>query len=579
MKKISHHKILKKLFVVLIVFLIAFLGFLLFQDNAVVGNSREESFVVQKISGEQIQKENSPVGIAVEFSFPIKDEPERDNEIMFYASHQWVDVYIGDELVYTLRPSDELHFIKTPGSKWVCVPLFSEDEGKDVKIVLTPVYEDNVKGKLEIFLGSSMEIYRSQLKQMLPTIVLCVANIMIGIMLLFAAIYYKKKSKEETELIPLGLMGISMGFWQLAHNDFSPYILEGKEIFLYYLSVTMMLICMIPVICSAAVGGYKTEKKLLRYYLIGMSAMAIIQIVLQVTGILDLREMFNFTHGGIIIGAIILISMIILERVKKQEKGREKNHAWILGIGLLGDLFLYYAKESASGLNMILSAILIYMLLEAFEFTSAYFEQKHLLEEKENQLTHSRLVILMSQIRSHFVFNILNAISGMCKYDPEKADETIVRFSRYLRNNIDIMQEDKMMPFEMALQRLEDYVMLEQVRFGDRLEFVTDLEVTDFMIPPLILQPLVENSIKHGISKKKDGGTILLSTWKEDGNIMISIDDDGVGFDMKELEKETSVGLRNIRFRIHHLLKGTLSFQSEINKGTKAIISFPGKGD
>jgi len=167
----------------------------------------------------------------------------------------------------------------------------------------------------------------------------------------------------------------------------------------------------------------------------------------------------------------------------------------------------------------------------------------------------------------------------MCKYDPEKADETIVRFSRYLRNNIDIMQEDKMMPFEVALQRLEDYVMLEQVRFGERLEFVTDLEETDFMIPPLILQPLVENSIKHGISKKKDGGTILLSTWKEDGNIMISIDDDGLGFDMKELEKEASVGLRNIRFRIQHLLNGTLTFKSEINKGTKAIISFPEKGE
>ena len=154
-----------------------------------------------------------------------------------------------------------------------------------------------------------------------------------------------------------------------------------------------------------------------------------------------------------------------------------------------------------------------------------------------------------------------------------------MRFSRYLRNNIDIMQEDKMMPFEVALQRLEDYVVLEQIRFGDGLEFVTDLEITDFMIPPLILQPLVENSIKHGVSKKKGGGSILVSTWEEDGNIMIGIDDDGVGFDMKELKKETSVGLKNIQFRIEHLLNGNLIIKSEINKGTKAIISFPRKED
>ena len=578
MKKISRHKILKTLFIVLGALLIFFLGILLFRDNAIVENTREqeESFVVQKVSGKEIEKADTPAGIAVEFKFPISDEPGRDRELMFYASHQWVDVMVGEECVYTLRPSKELSFIKTPGSKWICIPLFSEDEGKEVQIILTPVYEDNVKNELEIFVGSSMAIYRSQLRQMLPAMILCVANIIIGFMLLFATLYYKK-SKEETGLFPLGMLGISMGFWQLAHNDFSPFMLEGKEIFLYYLSVTMMLICMLPLICSTTADMLKKGKKTLQYYLIGMALMAVIQIELQVAGIRDLREMFVFTHGGIILGAVLLIGMIIIGFVKDHGRSKKKNYAWILGIGILGDLVLYYVNDSSSGLIMILSAILIYMLLETFEFLSTYFEQQNLLEEKENQLTHSRMMVLMSQIRSHFVFNILNAISGMCKYDPEKADETIVRFSRYLRNNIDIMQEDKMMPFEVELQRLEDYVVLEQIRFGDRLEFVTDLEETDFMIPPLILQPLVENSIKHGISKKKGGGTILLSTWKEDEYIRISIDDDGVGFDMKELDKESSVGLRNIQFRIKHLLNGTLTFKSEINIGTKAIISFPRK--
>ena len=579
MQKIGCHEILRKLLVLLGIVLIFFLSILLFKDNAIVTNNREESYAVQKIIGERRVEENSPAGIAVDLVLPIVDEPERDMELMFYVSHHWIDVFVGEELVYTLRSSEELPFIKTPGSKWVCIPLLSEDEGKDVRITLTPVYENNVEDHLEILLGSSMAIYRDQFRHMLPTIILCAANIAIGCILLFAAIYYKRKSKEETGLVSLGMLGISIGFWQLAHNDFSPFLWEGKEIFLYYLSVTMMLICMIPLVRSAAASRFKKEKKILQYYLIGMALMAVLQIVLQLIGNRDLREMFIFTHGGIILGALLLIGTIIAGVVTKQDKKAAKSYAGILGIGILGDLILYYVKDSSSGLVMILSSVLIYMLLEAFKVASAYFEQQNLLEEKEKQLTHSRLIVLMSQIRSHFVFNILNAISGMCKYDPEKADETIVRFSRYLRDNIDIMQEDKKMPFEVALQRLEDYVVLEQIRFEDRLEFVTDLEVTDFMIPPLILQPLVENSIKHGVSKKKDGGTILLSTWEEDGNIMISIDDDGVGFEMKELEKETSVGLRNIRFRIQQLLQGTLTFKSEINKGTKAIISFPRKED
>lgn len=570
-QKLNRQNILKTLFIVLGVVLVLFLGILFFWDNAVVMNNREkeESFVVEEITGEQIQNEDSPTGIVVEYVFPITKDALRDRELMFYVSHHWADVWIGGELVYTLRQSEELKFIKTPGSKWVCIPLMAEDKGKNVQIVLTPVYADNVKSELEIFLGSSMAIYRNQLRRVFPAIALCVANILVGVTLIFGTIFFKKKNQEWAGLFAPGMLGISVGFWQLAHNDYSPFLLEGKEIFLYYLSVTMMLICMIPLIYSVAANMF--------YYLAGMAVMAMIQIALQVAGILDLREMFLFTHGGIIAGALLLIGSMIIDIVKKRDRNEKKKYAWILGVGILGDLILYYLKDSSSGLIMILSAILIYMLLEVFEFMSAYFEQQTLLEEQEIQLTHSRMMVLMSQIRSHFVFNILNAISGMCKYDPEKADETIVRFSRYLRNNIDIMQEDKMMPFEVALQRLEDYVVLEQVRFGDRLEFVTDLEVTDFMIPPLILQPLVENSIKHGVSKKKGGGSILVSTWEEDGYIMIGIDDDGIGFDMKELEKETSVGLKNIQFRIKHLLKGTLTLKSEINKGTKAIISFPRK--
>lgn len=182
---------------------------------------------------------------------------------------------------------------------------------------------------------------------------------------------------------------------------------------------------------------------------------------------------------------------------------------------------------------------------------------------------------MMSQIRSHFVFNILNAISGMCKYDPEKADDTVVRFARYLRNNIDIMQEDKNIPFATDLRQLEDYVALEQVRFGDKIEFYTDAETMDFMIPPLILQPVVENAIKHGISKKTGNGTIILRTRRQGETVVITVEDDGIGFDMAELDKEKSIGLKNIRFRLEHLINGTFDISSEVNKGTVVTITIP----
>ena len=122
---------------------------------------------------------------------------------------------------------------------------------------------------------------------------------------------------------------------------------------------------------------------------------------------------------------------------------------------------------------------------------------------------------------------------------------------------------------------MEDYVALEQVRFGEKIEFVTDIEVSNFEIPSLILQPLAENAIRHGLLPKPDGGMIVLRTWTDRKNIMISIEDDGVGFEPDLPERENSLALKNIRFRLENMVNGRLDVQSCPGKGTKVTITIP----
>ena len=198
-------------------------------------------------------------------------------------------------------------------------------------------------------------------------------------------------------------------------------------------------------------------------------------------------------------------------------------------------------------------------------------------EKLRTDLEQSRIVLAMSQIHAHFIFNILNAISGMCKYDPQKADDTIIRFARYLRGNIDTMQEDRLESFDASLRHLEDYMALEQVRFGDRITFDTDIEATDFLLPPLVLQPLVENAIKHGCANEEDGLSIFLHTWREKDGVMITVEDDGVGFDTNSEIAKTSVGLSNVRFRLKQMAQGKLSIRSAPGQGTTVTIFIPNK--
>ena len=203
------------------------------------------------------------------------------------------------------------------------------------------------------------------------------------------------------------------------------------------------------------------------------------------------------------------------------------------------------------------------------------------LEEKQRELQRElkdrRVSVMMSQIRTHFIFNVMTIISGLCNTDPAKADSALILFARYLRKNIAIMDHDEPIFFSQELQHLEDYVSLEKMRFGDKIQFEKKLEVTDFKLPPLTIQPLVENAIKHGLLSAGRKGTVKLTTEEKDGVISIVIEDDGIGFDPDALKKEEAVGIRNVRYRVENMVGGTLEISSVPGTGTRAEIQLKQK--
>lgn len=150
--------------------------------------------------------------------------------------------------------------------------------------------------------------------------------------------------------------------------------------------------------------------------------------------------------------------------------------------------------------------------------------------ETERKLTERRIASMMSQIRSHFIFNVLTTISGLCKLDPKKADEALIRFSRYLRKNIGIIEEEGLIDFDVELEQLEDYVALEQIRFEDMILFEEEIETKSFKLPPLTIQPIVENAIKHGLVEHNLSGVIVLRTKRIGDNVEITVQDNGSGF-------------------------------------------------
>ncbi len=526
----------------------------------------------------QLPCEDAPTGVINEYQFALKNIGH-DDTLAFYINHHNIAVYIDEKCVYSVTENGEA--FRTSGGVWAMIPLEQGDAGKTVRVELYPLYSDYQEEKVDFFIGSALAIYEANFYKALPELFLSLCVVLTGLFLLGIAVYFSIKHSGVLQLYAVGLLSLFAGIWRFTYGRFAYLLLKDQTVLVFTLSVTSLMMVALSMLNCAETGENKKAQKAISVVSVIYCLIYAAQLILQITGVLDLRQMLRLTHVTIILSAVVLGISGTMDWFRNERKRTffGRNYSWLLGAGALIDLMLYYLGSTAYSMLFTLSAILCFSLLEGIRLLIGFTERKNEMREMETQLTLSRTTVMMSQIRSHFVFNILNAISGMCKYDPEKADDTVVRFARYLRNNIDIMENDKNVSFSTELQHLEDYVVLEQVRFGDKISFYTDIETERFELPPLILQPVVENAIKHGIGKKVTNGTIVLRTREKEKTIVITVEDDGVGFDMKELDKEQSVGLRNIRFRLQHLMGGELDITSAVGEGTTVTITIPKEND
>ena len=201
-------------------------------------------------------------------------------------------------------------------------------------------------------------------------------------------------------------------------------------------------------------------------------------------------------------------------------------------------------------------------------YTSIYLTRKKQLEAQKNAL-------MLSQINPHFVYNTLSTIAAMCDTSPKQAKHLTIDFAQYLRRNIGTLTSEELIPFEQEMEHVECYLKIEKARFRDSLNVVYAIHCKDFRIPPLTVQPLVENAVKHGITKKAGGGTVKISTFEEDNNYVVEIIDDGVGFGTESTEMH--VGIENARSRVAAMCKGDISIKSTLGVGTRVTIVIPKK--
>lgn len=206
------------------------------------------------------------------------------------------------------------------------------------------------------------------------------------------------------------------------------------------------------------------------------------------------------------------------------------------------------------------------------------------LEEQERLLLQARMEALQNQINPHFLFNTLNSISSLVRFDPDTAREMIIKLATILRRLLS--SGEAFVPLREELEFIDNYLDIEVVRFGrDKLQVIKELDPAslDVMVPSMLLQPLVENSLKHGLASKIEGGSLFLRSRLTDSRLIVEVEDNGVGMGAAHLLEKptglggTGIGMANVAERLKVLYGDTarMTIDSHEGKGTLIRLRMP----
>ena len=295
-------------------------------------------------------------------------------------------------------------------------------------------------------------------------------------------------------------------------------------------------------------------------------------------------ELYTVWYYTTIFSFVFIIAAAIINR-KKIDSFLKKAAVTASVIPLVAFIFNFvYTGVSFNNISVSVTALILYIMYEKYkaevtlQAAMDLEETKRRLAESDLALEQSKNETLMAQIQPHFINNSLMAIRSQCVNYPE-VYESITNFSLYLRSNFEALGNTQKIGFDREMASIEAYLSLEQQNFGDRLNVEYDIECDDFFIPPLTVQPLVENAVRHGIATRESGGTVWIRTRRQKDTIIIEVQDEGSGESniTPQQKARKGIGIGNVRARLRSMNNAELDIAPSEN-GTTATIIFRERG-
>ena len=550
---------------------------------------------------EEFPGENGELTRSYTFTVPDGAVVRRGLRFSVYLQHSYVKVWLDDELQYSSWDDGSRHIGRTPGNYWLTAAIRSEYAGKTLRIEITPVYNSR-RTVSPSWLILVPEVAQTDTPQFLLidhgqlltrlTLPKDLAVLLISLFLLFAGAFLalfvlgaKLERGDRERLLSLGALSVTTALWNLSQL---PSLLLALDIYGLHKTIWYVGACawlLLPVFMLLFLSSIRCGKANRAAIGVCLGSAALL-LILQFLNLCDLYETM-FWHG--LLGAAALLVCVIAAR----PRGRELLWLFPFPLALALDLVIIRVCGSARFAAVSLLWTALNLCIRGAGFFNEAFGRERQLRQQERDLYELRLRALAQQIRPHFVYNTLSSIYVLCKNGSPRALPVMEDFLAYLQANYTAISAEKPIPFQEELRHIKAYLGVEAVRHEGLLQVEYDTPHTAFRLPPLTLQPIVENAVKHGISREHVLLRILIRTCRTEQGSQVVIEDNGPGFDpdreadalpspsevgaqhSAEPAQDASIGLNNVRGRLELICDGRLTISPRPEGGTVVTIDIP----
>ena len=500
----------------------------------------------------------------------VPDNKGRGRTFFVFLRHTAAVLKTDEEIIAdTGEDPNVFHIGHTPGNYWLSLPIYASYDEKVIDLTLTPIY-NSVRNEEPVFLLIDKDplLDLIVLPKEMPLIGISLFTVTIGIILMIIAVVIGLDPQDRQKLLLLGAVSAAGGLWKISGFSAIPLMMDfqGQQKFIWYTGACCYLLMMIFSLRFLVSLRPEGSNRVGKVCCIFSAAVSILLLVLQAAGLLELHDVLVWYGLG--------MASLHLIALAGQKPGRDEV-LWLLPtfLSLAIDLLLFVKNGSMTTAPAFLIWIVLNLFVRGFGFLRTVLRRERELRIKDEELRGAKIRTMISQIRPHFIFNTLASVNMLCEEDPKHAAEIISDFSQYLQANFSALSTSDPIPFSEEMKHVKAYLDVESALYEEKLKVTYDTAFTAFRLPPLTLQPIVENCIKHGFGENVSSLHIIIRTRRTADGAEIRIEDNGCGYDPAS-DGAIHVGLENVKERLNMMCGGTLEL-SPSGSGTLAAVYIP----